>query len=149
MDGASNNIFLVDKTCPRDAQGNVGEARAIYELTKLGFIVSKPIFDTVYDLLVDDGEKTSRVSVKTSSYLREYNSGNTAFEVTLATTIVKQMDGKHSWNKRGRRKNFDLLFVVVSTGDCWLIPEEHIDGQFTIGVGGTSTKYSKYKLSGA
>ena len=53
------------------AQGDVGEARAIYEFTKLGYQVSVPLAaHCPYDLIIDDGEKLQRVQVKTSQRVR-------------------------------------------------------------------------------
>lgn len=139
--------MFIEKSNSRDSQGNIGEARAILEFTLKGYIVSKPIFDAVYDLIVDDGTQLQRVSVKTSKYLRQFKT-NTSYEVCLSTTIVKQTNATQSWDKQGRKDNvFDLLFILTEDNNCWIIPEDKIDGKFTIAVGGTSTKYDKYKLN--
>jgi hypothetical protein len=119
-------------------QGNIGEARAIYDLTRLGYVISKPLFvNTKYDLIVDDGKRLFRVSVKTSGHRK-----GSGYEVTLATK-----GGNSKVNTiRGRQKeDWDMLFVLVENGDSYLIPSEHLgDAKHAIVVG--RTKYNEFKL---
>jgi len=74
-------------------QGDIGEARAIYEYTCLGYTVSRTIFDSAkYDLIIDDGTCLARVQVKTTSFrTKEYgkyasSTKHTGFYVNLKTT---------------------------------------------------------------
>ena len=119
-------------------QGNIGEASAIFEFVKKGWVVSKPLFvNSKYDLIVDTGEKLFRVSVKTSGY-----SKGDGFEVNLATR-----GGNSSKNTiKSRQKNdFDLLFVLVDNGDCYLIPSVDLgEAKYAIVVG--RTKYNEFKF---
>jgi hypothetical protein len=119
-------------------QGNIGEARAIFELVMKGWFVSKPLFvNSKYDLIVDTGESLLKVSVKTSGNMK-----GDGFEVNLATR-----GGNSSKNTiKSRQKNdFDLLFVLVDSGDCYLIPSIDLgEAKYSIVVG--RTKYNEFKI---
>ena len=119
-------------------QGNLGEARAIYELTKLGYVVSKPLtVNNKYDLIVDDGRALSRVSVKTS--FNKKDSG--AYEVTIRTS-----GGNTSKNViKGRQVgDVDFLFVMLDNGDCYLIPDSELgEAKHSIVVG---NKYKEFLI---
>ena len=119
-------------------QGNIGEARAIFELVMKGWFVSKPLFvNSKYDLIVDTGESLLKVSVKTSGNMK-----GDGFEVNLATR-----GGNSSKNTiKSRQKNdFDLLFVLVDNGDCYLIPSAELgEAKYAIVIG--RTKYKEFKI---
>ena len=120
------------------SQGNLGEARAIYELTKLGYVVSKPLnVNNKYDFVVDDGKSLHKVSVKTS-YNKTKSGG---YEVAIRTS-----GGNSSKNniKLRLQGDFDMLFVMLDNDDCYLIPESHLgDVKNSIVVG---NKYKEFLL---
>ena len=133
----------------RTKQGNLGEARAIYEYTKMGYTVLKPLTDSdKYDIVIDTGEQLLKVQVKTSRYkAKSYSSYNkTGYTVNLATrggnttknTIRSRQDG-----------DYDMLFVLIETGRCWSIPIEAIgDARTSINVAATGNraKYTEYEI---
>lgn len=112
-------------------QGDIGEAAAIHELTRLGAVVSVPLFHSPdYDLVADFGEGLRRVQVKTSTH----RTGRSRYAVQLATS-----GGNTSWN--GVVKEFDpsrcdLLFALVGDGRRWLIPTGEIEGRRGVILGG-------------
>jgi PD-(D/E)XK endonuclease len=129
---------MFDKLSTFTAQGNLGEARAIYELTKLGYVVSKPLnVNNKYDLIVDSGESLQKVSVKTS-----YNKTKSgAYEVAIRTS-----GGNSSKNNIRLRSegDFDLLFVMLDNNECYLIPESALsNARNSITVG---NKYREFLL---
>ena len=135
-------MFLDNKDSAR-AQGDIGEARAIYEFTKMGYMVSIPTsVHCKYDLVVDDGERLLRVQVKTSQHQKK--SGT--FEVNLSQTSTKYMEGRiHQFQKVKRSRQFDILFVLTGDDNVWILPEDKIEGNFSILLNETG-KYSQYKL---
>lgn len=120
-------------------QGDIGEARAIYEYTRLGYVVLRTIFDSAkYDLVVDDGNSLKRVQVKTS-YNQKSHGG---FEVSLKTS-----GGNTKVNTIHPRSDddYDIVFVLTSDNRCWSIPVEHLNGaKHSLIVGGT--KYKEYEI---
>lgn len=117
-------------------QGNIGEAAAIFHFTKLGYVVSKPLFEnTPYDLIVDFGI-IKRVQVKTTS-----SSRNGSFRVELRTK-----GGNTSWNgvvKCVTKDQCDLLFIYCEDKSKYLIPVDLIDGKTMITLNDT---YEEYKI---
>lgn len=52
--------------------GDIGEAMAIADFTKAGFVVSAPLSNNArYDLIVDNGQKIYRVQVKTTESIKD------------------------------------------------------------------------------
>lgn len=124
-------------------QGNVGEARAIFELANLGYTIYKPLFqNTKSDLIVEKEGKLFKVQVKTSRVDRRTHGGG--FRVQLYTS-----GGNTKTNTiRNRQEgDYDMLFIVHITGRCWLIPVESLrDANADITVGGI--KYSEFEITG-
>lgn len=120
-------------------QGNIGEAAAILYFARLGYIVSKPLFEnTPYDLIVDNGEGLQRVQVKTSNSLRKGN-----FRVELRTK-----GGNTSWNgvvKCVNSEQCDLLFVYCEDQAQYLIPVAVIDGRTMVTLGPAYAEYKVYQ----
>ena len=119
-------------------QGDLGEAAAIHWLTKAGVRVSVPLFHSPdYDLVAEFGGRLHRVQVKTSTFQE-----GDRYVVQLAT-----YGGNRSWTglvKRFDASRYDLLFVLVSDGRCWLIPTSEIEGSRGISLGGS--KYGEFEL---
>lgn len=60
----------MDNRCVSVQIGDIGEAHAIYEFTRLGIPVSKPVNNSmVYDLIIDVNNALYKVQVKTTSGL--------------------------------------------------------------------------------
>ena len=97
-------------------QGSIGESKAIYEYTKMGFIVSKPIMDCDYDLLIDDGTSIKKVQVKTTRQLHRTSKN--------PICNLRVMGGNQSFSTSKNRKtdDWDILFVLSEDGRCWSIP---------------------------
>jgi hypothetical protein len=126
----------------RSQQGVLGELRAIYELSKLGYAVSTPVqIHIPYDLVIDDGHTLQRVQVKTSSRKAARVGDTAAYVVNLASS---------GGNTRGHTKKrfdpnqVDWVFVEVTDGRCWLIPSSEILSGLEITVG--TAKYEQHQL---
>ena len=77
--------MLFDESITTSEQGDIGEARAIYEFVKLGYVVSKPINDKAkYDLIIDTGDCLKRVQVKTSRH-RKPGSSDGCYALSIST----------------------------------------------------------------
>lgn len=120
-------------------QGNIGEAAAILHFTKLGYVVSKPLYEnSPYDLIVDDSGNIYRIQVKTTKNVTPY--GN--FRVELRTK-----GGNSSWNgvvKTVNSESCDSLYIYCEDGTEYLIPVHLISGQVTVTLG---DKYDEYKVN--
>lgn len=131
--------MLFENANTHTKQGDIGEARAIYEYTRLGYVVLRTIFDSArYDLVIDDGCNLQRVQVKTSCNKTKHG----GFEVNLKTT-----GGNTKINTvRPREENdYDIVFVLTSDNRCWSIPVEQLNGaKHSFVVGGT--KYTEYEI---
>lgn len=134
---------IFEKTETNTKQGDVGEARAIYEYTRLGFTVARTLFDSAkYDLIIDDGNVLKRVQVRTTSYKEKMRrSRQYRYVVNLKTT-----GGNRKVNTiRPRQDNdYDVLFVLTDDNRCWSIPVEGLDARNSIYVDGP--KYAKFQL---
>lgn len=130
---------LFEHTTTRTEQGNIGEARAIYEYTKLGYLVSKPLTNnTKYDLIVDDGETLKRVQVKTTqcrvgtkeqySVVLSTRGGNTKANTVRFRSVA----------------DYDELFILTEKNECWMIPAAAFSSISCVVVGGI--KYNEFKL---
>lgn len=85
--------------------------------------------------------KTSRCKVK--DYKRQ--SDRTGYQVNLATR-----GGNTTKNTIRARidSDYDELFVLLETGDCWMIPTSAlVDAHHTINLGSAKpNKYDQYKV---
>lgn len=129
-------------------QGNIGEARAIYEYTKLGYIVAKPLIECCpYDLIIDDYTGTlKRVSVKTSKQLRKSYKGYniTGYTIQLLTSGGNTKQG--SIRKPASHHLYDLLFVLTENDKCWSIPSHELGEKGVIMLDSSKQQFSKYQL---
>lgn len=131
--------------CSKDwsRQGDIGEARAIYEFTKLGYTVSRPLHTHVpYDLIVDKDGVLSRVQVKTSTYVARESTQT--YQVQMATS------GGNT--RRHNIKKFDttlidLVFVLTADDRCWIIPAVELQTVSHNMLVGTP-KYEQYQITG-
>lgn len=117
-------------------KGFVGEAKAILEYSNRGFVVSKPMLDCDYDLIVDDGQGLKKVQVKTTEHKK-----NGYYRCNL-----RVMGGnKYSSTVKLRHtEDWDLLFVLSDDGSCWSIPASEFNNknQLTLDQRFDSFKYT-------
>lgn len=113
-------MTLFDNCTSATKRGDLGEARAAYELMKLGYTISRPLCDSAkYDLLADTGERILKVQCKTSVFKKP--SGN--YEINLKvsggnqsrTTIQNRQDG-----------DYDYLFALTGDDECYFIPRSDL-----------------------
>ena len=98
-------IFSECKT--NTEQGNIGLAKALYELQILGYRISIPITENQkYDLICDMDNKLYRVQVKTTKQV----SDNGVYKVNLRTLGGNQ--SFHSITKR-KKGDYELLYVLT------------------------------------
>ena len=114
-------------------KGRAGMALAIAYFGANGYTVSIPLNDTQdYDLIVDKDDKLLKVQVKFTG-----TKENERYRVKLMTN--------------GRNKNYgtvkdssvDILFVVTSNKDTYLIPKEVITQVSNVRL---TNIYDKYKV---
>lgn len=116
-------------------QGDIGEARAIYEYTRLGYGVSRTVFDSMkYDLIIDVDGQLYRVQVKTTSFKSNYG----VYQVALSTS-----GGNQSFNKSRPRQDsdYDILFVMADNGDCWSVPVSEFEARNTLNMNSRFDKF--------
>jgi hypothetical protein len=130
-----------DNATTNTKQGDIGEARAIYEYTRLGYTVLKPLTDSdKFDIVIYDGVNFKRVQSRTSTQKRRDNG---SYEVALCQT-----GGNTQSNTRRVRQDedYDILFILLEDGRCWSIPSEALgNARSTVTVG--NTKYIEYQIS--
>lgn len=129
-------------TLSRSQQGDLGEARAIYELVRLGYALSKPMHVHLpYDFIAEKDNVLYRVQVKTSGHV--LRKSTQVYQVQLCST-----GGNRLINTRTHfdASKIDLLFVMTTDDRCWLIPATNIKSRNNITVG-TAT-YSEFQISG-
>lgn len=133
---------MFENATTRTKQGDIGEARAIYEYTRLGYGVSRTLFDSCrYDLIIDDGSTLQRVQVKTTG--RVVDSGG--FAVQIVTT-----GGNRKVNTKRKREDtdYDILFVMTATNRCWSIPVSTLNGANVCIVVGND-RHAEFELKGS
>lgn len=133
--------MIFNKSSTTTEQGDIGEAKAIYEFIKRGFVVSKPINDKArYDLIVDDGSNILRVQVKTTK--QKCKRPRTGYKVKINSTY----SNRNATHIRGRQDgDYDILFVLTEEGRSWIIPESALVGVVNEVTVGTS-KYKQYEI---
>lgn len=119
-------------------QGDVGLGSAISYFTSLGWTVLIPLTDSQdYDLVVDDGNKLSKIQVKTT-YCKA-PSGSFICNLRL-------MGGNRKENiiaKRASEIKYDILFILTNDGGKYIIPKRDISDKNTVTLG---VDYNKYKI---
>lgn len=123
-------IFITNKD-----KNRAGLASAIGYFGKNGYTVSIPLNDTQdYDILVDNGTKILKISVKATSQRSKYN---------ISKVNVRNMGGtKGTVYGREKYKNIDYIFVINELEEKWLIPKDKI----TLNIIHLGVKYNKYKI---
>jgi len=100
------------------AIGDRSELEVAIALARVGYLVSKPLFDSHrYDLIIDDGEKLFRVQVKTGR-LRGGSIKVPCFSTHAQGPTVLQ---------RSYRGEIDFIGVFCpQTGEVYMVPESEI-----------------------
>ena len=96
-------------------QGSIGEARAIYEYTRLGYVVCKPFKDCDYDLIIEKDGLMQRVQIKTTTQMPKEK---------YFVCNLRVLGGNQSYNTAKNRNpnSYEVLFVLAQNNDCWSIP---------------------------
>lgn len=118
-------------------QGDVGESRAIYEYTRMGYTVSRTLFDSAkYDLIIDVNSILYKVQVKTTTH-------KTVSGIYVAA--LKTCGGNRSFNTSRARddSDYDILFVLADNGNCWSIPSNELP-RTSVHL---TSRFDKYKIS--
>lgn len=118
-------------------QGSFGLTSAIYNLTKLGYIVSIPIIDNQsYDLIADKDGTLNKVEVKTTG--SKAPSGN-------YTVQIKSVRSNKTVNtiKNFDKSLVDILYILTAENTNYIIPTQELEATCSITLG---AKYDKYKI---
>jgi hypothetical protein len=126
------------KRDPR-GQGERGEQLAAAWFIDREIEVFVPLLHTPrdFDFIVDWGDGSKRVQVKTSTLFRKGR-----WDIAVRTS-----GGNQSWSgvvKRLDGSKYDHLFVHVADGRRWFIPSTAITGGCIVRVGGP--KYAEWEL---
>lgn len=114
-------------------KGDVGLAHAVSYFGHKGMTVCLPLTDSQdYDLVVDTGPALQKVQVKMTSYQRNDN---------YVVEVAGRGGTKGGVYKKLPEFVFDLLFVYVASGDCYLIPKDKLSGCTRL-----TSKYDEYKV---
>jgi len=101
-------------------QGNLGLAKAIYELQVLGYRTSIPLTENQkYDLICEKNGKLNRVQIKTTKHISVNK--NKCYRVNLRT-----LGGNQSYHTAKNRKvgDYELLYVLTDDNTSYLIPDD-------------------------
>lgn len=116
-------------------QGNIGLAKAIFELQMLGYRLSVPITENQkYDLIGDKDGILNKIQIKTTRHKTKYG----FYKVGLRT-----LGGNQSFHtiKKRVKGDYDLLYVLSDDGTSYLIPDEDFDNLNSITLGIEMNKY--------
>jgi hypothetical protein len=118
------------------AIGDQSELEVAVKLARAGYIVSKPLGDSHrYDLIIDDGEKLSRVQVKTGRLV----AGSVAFRCYSSHF-------HRGGEMRSYRGQVEYIGVYCpETGDAYLVPEsELVDSPMHLRVAPTVNRQDRH-----
>lgn len=119
-------------------QGNIGQAKAIYELQLLGYVISLPITENQkYDIICEKKGNLYRVQIKTTKYI--VKSGQ--YSVGLRTTGGNQSYHTAKIREKG---DYDLLYVLTDENVSYLIPDDKFDNINNITL---NKKYEQFKIN--
>jgi hypothetical protein len=99
-------------------KGELAQAKVELVALEKGYIVSRPAFVARYDLVIDDGEKLSRVQIK-------YGGGSAAHTDNSVVVSLNYTDRKGIDNAY-KSSDVDALAVYVPRVDkvLWFTPEQ-------------------------
>jgi len=116
-------------------QGNIGLAKAMYELQILGYRTSIPFTENQkYDLICEKDDKLNRVQIKTTKQKSKYG----IFGVNLRT-----LGGNQSFHtiKKREKGDYELLYVLTDENISYLIPDENITATNALSLGTAMEKF--------
>lgn len=119
-------------------QGDAGMGIAIAYFSRIGVRVGIPLTDSQpYDLMIDDGQRLSRVQVRTTTARegRSYVVGLKTVGGNKTQIITKVFDPSA----------YEWLFVVCGDATAYLIPTTAITARYSIFLG---RKYEGFRLAG-
>jgi hypothetical protein len=117
-------------------QGDYGLGQAIAHFCSLGITVCVPLTDSQdYDLVVEIDGLLKRVQVKTTS--QKTSRGHFA----VGLRILGGNSKKNYVHKMGNDVEYDLLFVVTSEGDKYLLPKPINNNSIAL-----NEQYDQYKI---
>lgn len=116
-------------------QGNIGLAKALYELQLLGYRISIPITENQkYDLIGDKDGKLYRIQIKTTKYKSKYG---------IYYANLRTLGGNQSYHIAKKREigDWDLLYILTDDNISYLIPDDMITVKNSVGLGKSMLKY--------
>ena len=126
---------IFDNCLTHTDQGNIGLAKAIYELQVLGYRVSIPLTENQkYDLICEKNDTLYRIQVKTTKQKSKYG----IFMANLRTVGGSQ---KKFIAKKRIAGDYDLLYVLTENNISFLIPDSIINANSTISLGKNLSEY--------
>ena len=126
------------------AQGKLGLVYAITALAERGYSISVPLIDDQpYDLVADDGQRLLKVQVQVQVQVKstQYMPNGKDYVVQLKHVHHNKTENiiRHFDNSL-----VDLLVVVCSNKDIYIVPSLEITARAGITLG---EKYAKYRIS--
>ncbi len=116
-------------------QGNIGLAKAMYELQVLGYRNSIPFTENQkYDLICEKDGKLNKVQIKTTKQCSKYR---------IYSANLRTLGGNQSYHTAKKREegDYDLLYVLTDDNISYLIPEKAITAKSAISLGKLMQKY--------
>lgn len=115
-------------------QGDFGLGIAISYFCRNNYTVAIPLTDSQdYDLIVENGT-LQRVQVKTTGFKSRYNK----FIINLRTMGGNQ---KGYWCKKIDKTKVDVIFILTSENEMYLIPTSKIKANSSITLGEQFQKF--------
>ena len=116
-------------------QGNIGLAKAIYDLHLLGYRISVPITENQkYDLICDKDDKLHKVQIKTTKNKSPYG---------IYVVGLRTLGGNQSFHSIKKRKigDYDLLYVLTDENASYLIPDDAFISTNSLSLNDSMLKY--------
>lgn len=116
-------------------QGNIGLAKAMYELQVLGYRTSIPFTENQkYDLICEKDCKLNRVQIKTTRQKSKYG---------VYVANLRTLGGNQSFHTITKRKkgDYELLYILTDENVSYLIPDKAITATNAVSLGVGMEKY--------
>lgn len=117
--------------------GELIEMEFMVRAMRLGLKVSRPLNETKYDVIVDNGRNLFRIQVKATRSINNKNAKSYGVMTSYGT------EGKKLYN----RSHIDFFAIYVEPEKCWFImPVETIcHAKITISMKAKNSKYASFK----
>jgi hypothetical protein len=122
-------------------KGNRALASAISYYSLLDYPIALPLGDTEkYDMIIEENKKLLKVQCKYTGSLNKKATKNISFNIPLYVCGGNRSSG----NNKILYENgdFDILYVLTTSGDRYIIPFDDMAGKIVIATGA----YQKYKV---